>query len=128
MAEVVRFTPKKRVRVSDFYGTEWSVLPQPAILELAKRKDLSGETLRVLLVLFSMVEQHNRLRIYPEQVADELGVRVDSVRERIAKLVDAGVLKQLKYGWELTPRYGFKGDPDKDLRRAPGGELVLVDL
>jgi Firmicute plasmid replication protein (RepL) len=127
MADVIRLGAKRKRRMSDFYEEDWGCWRGEAFVEIGKHREFTGETLRVLFVLIGCTGRANRIMISPEQTADELGIRKDRVTAQMKKLAEAGILLKAKYDWRLNPRYGFKGEPDKDLRRAPGGELVLVD-
>jgi hypothetical protein len=114
--------------MSDFYATEWTALNQDAVLSLVQDRDLTGETWRVLVGVIGLMDHQNHIRVRPCDVAEHLGIVTGNVSRQIKLLASKGVLLPGKRrAWRLNPLYGFKGDPDRGLRRAPGGELVLVD-
>lgn len=120
---------RARRRMTDFFQTEWLALHEPALAELAKMRDLmTGETARVLMCMIAFVEDSNHIRMGAVHVAEELGIGANQAARAIRRLEEAGVLiKGRRFGWRLNPHYGYKGDPDKGLRRDKDGNLVLID-
>lgn len=124
------FGKRTRRRMSDFYGDGWGALNQEPWLDHIPDREITGETWRVLFAVLATLDKGNRVRVRTSEIAEITMMSPSQVSVQIKKLLEKEILfpgKRKWEGWRLNPRYGFKGEPDKQLRRAPGGELVLVD-
>ena len=128
---VTSLVQRRKLRMSDFYNEGWGAWSDDGFAELARRRDFTGETLRVLLTIISSLGKGNYVCVDNADIARYLGIRTYHAARQIRMLASAGVLlayeKNAYRGWRLNPRYGFKGEPDKSLRRTAAGKLVLVD-
>ena len=95
-------------------GTGWLALYQNPSIWLAQQ-DLTGEQLKVLLVLFGKLDFENYLRIGLKEISDIIGIQITNVSRAMKKLKDleivvegppAGKFKT----YRLNPYIAHKGD------------------
>ena len=92
----------------------WFMAFQEAFEALATDKDISGQTMKVLMLMMSRLDFNNFIGIEQKDLADKLGIHRPDVSLAIKKLVDKGIIeKGPKFGkantYKLNPLYGWKG-------------------
>lgn len=98
-------------KVQSPYGSAWMQINQDFLRELAARKDVTGEVLRVFLYLNSRLDFENIIRVPQVEIAKALGLQPQNVHRAIKKLVEIGVLipGPIASSWRLNPHAGWKG-------------------
>lgn len=96
------------------YGANWMQVNQNFLRELALRKDVTGEVLRVFLYLNSRLDFENLIQVPQVEIAEELNLTKQNVNRSIKQLEDLGILiRGPKVGrsssWKLNPNAGWKG-------------------
>lgn len=96
---------------TSIYGNEWMQSSQSFQRELAKRKDVTGEVLRVYLYLSSRLDYENVIRVPQVEIAEELDLQPSNVSRATRKLVEIGVLipGPQPSSWRLSTMVGWKG-------------------
>lgn len=111
--------------MSDVVGPDWAAWSRKGFREIGRHREFTGETLRVLFMLLGHIERGNKIVVSHLQVADDLGIRPQRVLTQMRTLAAGGVLKKGRYYWFLDHRFGFRGDPDAELKMLPGGGFEL---
>jgi len=98
------------------YAGGWIVNSQEALKLLAVDKDLTGETYKVLLYLFSILDFENWIQIPQTEIAKELHIHRQHVNRAIKKLESKEILLKgpklgRSYSFRLNPNFGWKGKP-----------------
>lgn len=96
------------------YGASMMQVNQDWLAEFAARKDVSGRTLRVFLLLASKCDFENWLNVSQAEIGAELGLNKSDVTRAIQQLEDLGViLRGPKVGrvnsFKFNPHAGWKG-------------------
>lgn len=107
-------------KVKSIYGNEWMQTSQEFQRELAKRKDVTGEVLRVYLFLNSVLDFENVIRVPQTVIAKELDLQPPNVNRAIRKLIELGILIKgpQPSSWRLNTNVGWKGKVANLNRRA----------
>lgn len=121
----IHFNPKRNP-----YGNGWVMNSQEALTELAKDKDLKGETFRVLLYLLGRLDFENWLLVQGSEICEALDMKRQNVSKSIVLLEEKGILirneKKIgrSYAFRLNPYYGWKGKVKnlEDYRRQENDE------
>ena len=100
--------PKPKIR-----NTRWMMSFQDSLIEIAKDKELTGETKSVLFFLMGNLEFENYLTIKQVEIAKQLDMQKTNVSRAMKLLVDKGIILKVKdgntAGYRLNPHYGWKG-------------------
>lgn len=117
-------------KISSPYGSSWMQINQDFLKELASRKDVTGEVLRVFLYLNSRLEFENLIQVPQVEIAEDLDLNKQNVNRAIKQLEDLGIIiRGPKVGrsssWRLNPQAGWKGKV-VHLREAQRQHLELV--
>ena len=96
------------------YGKGWIVSSQEALEELAEDRDLTGETLRIFLLLSARLDFENWIQISQKEIADRLSMKKQNVSRSIKMLESKGIILKAKANgknnaYRLNPHYGWKG-------------------
>jgi len=92
----------------------WFMLFQDTLIEIAKDREMTGETCRVLFYFFSRLDFENYIHITQSDAAAALGLQKTHVSRAVKTLCDKGIiLKGPKVGrsatYRLNSNYGWKG-------------------
>ena len=103
-------------RHSHHIGGAFVMLTQAAVLDVAKRTDLTDGDRTVLLALLGRLNWENWLMIDVQELATEIGRTRQKTSPAISRLVDAGVLHRgpkagRSWTYRLDPELGWKGHP-----------------
>lgn len=89
------------------------MLFQEQIGELATDREMTGESLRLLMFLFSKMDFENYVYISQMEIAEELSIARSSVCRAMKLLVEKKVViisgKGMNKRYRLNPIYGWKG-------------------
>lgn len=120
----------KKTGFNRLYGKGgWYIMATNACTEIAKDKELTGETQRILFYMFGCLDYENYINVSQAEIAEELEIRKQHVN-RAVRLLEAKqiIMRGPKSGrsitWRLNPNYGYKGAA-KNVRN-DGGHLRLV--
>ncbi|GFE72237.1 helix-turn-helix domain-containing protein [Chroococcus sp. FPU101] len=96
------------------YAKGWVMNSQDALELLAKDKDLTGETLRVLMFLMARLDFENWIQITVTEIGKELELKQPNVSRAILLLEEKGIILRgpkvgRSYAFRLNPYYGWKG-------------------
>lgn len=103
---------------------------QDSFIEIAKDPEMTGETLRVLMYLYGLLDFENYIQQSQKDIAEGLGMRKENV-SRAMKLLTSKqiVLEGPKVGrskcFRLNPDYGWKGKV-KSLQEARRERLQVI--
>ena len=98
----------------DPYAKGWIMNSQEALELLAKDRDLTGETLRVLLFLMAYLDFENWIQIPQSKIAKNLGLQKQNVSRAIILLEKKEIVLRgpkigKSYAFRLNPDFGWKG-------------------
>jgi len=87
---------------------------QDTLIEIAKDREMTGETYRVLFYLLSKLDFENYIHVTQGDAAAALGLQKTHVSRAVKTLCDKGILlKGPKVGrsatYQLNSSYGWKG-------------------
>jgi DNA-binding MarR family transcriptional regulator len=116
-----------RIRIKE----GWFMAFQEAFEALAIDKDLSGQTMKVLMFLMSRLSFENYIGLEQKEIAEKLKIHKPDVSVCIKQLVEKGILeKGPKLGrsstYKLNPYYGWRGRV-KNLNEERKKRLTVVD-
>lgn len=103
---------------------------QDSFIEIAKDEEITGETLRVLMYLYGLLDFENYIQQSQKEVAEGLGMRKEHVSRAMKVLTSKHiVLEGPKVGrsrcYRLNPNYGWKGKV-KSLQEARREQLQVI--
>ena len=109
------------------------LLSQDFLLSISMDKEITGQTIRVLLMILSALEVENYITIKQVTIAKELGIQKSHVSKAMKQLVDKGIIFKVKEGtttaYKLNPEYGWKGKvSDMDIERKRLAKQKVVDF
>jgi len=94
-------------------GNRWIMTFQDSLENIAMDKDMTGQTLKVMLLLMGNLEFENYLTIKQVAIAEKLNMDKSVVSKAMRLLVDKGIILKVKEGtttgYKLNPHYGWKG-------------------
>jgi predicted transcriptional regulator len=94
-------------------GNRWIMTFQDSLELIATDKDMTGQTLKVMLLLMGNLEFENYITIRQVAIAKKLGMDKADVSKAMKLLVDKGIILKVKEGtttgYKLNPHYGWKG-------------------
>ena len=96
------------------YSTGWMMNSQDALELLASDRDLTKESLRVLMFLMARLDFENWIYITQKEMAEILGVKKQNISKAISLLEEKNIiLRGPKLGrsnaFRLNPYFGWKG-------------------
>lgn len=120
--------PKAKIR-----NTRWMMSFQDSLIEIAKDRDLTGETKSVLFFLMGNLEFENYITIKQTGIAQELGMQKTNVSRAMKLLVDKNIILKIKdgstTGYKLNPTYGWKGKVENlDKEKARLAKEKIIDF
>ena len=97
------------------YGNGWLMNSQEALEILAKDKEITGETYRVLFFVCARLDFENWVQISVTEMAQELELRQPNVSRAMKVLEQKGIILRgpkvgRSYAFMLNPEFGWKGD------------------
>lgn len=94
-------------------GNRWIMTFQDSLKLIATDKDMTGQTLKVMLLLMGNLGFENYITIRQVAIAKELDMHKVDVSKAMKVLVDKGIILKVKEGtttaYKLNPHYGWKG-------------------
>ena len=94
-------------------GNRWMMTFQDSLAMIATDDDMTGQTLKVMLLLMANLEFENYITIKQVAIAKELKMDKSDVSKAMRLLVDKGIILKVKEGtttgYKLNPHYGWKG-------------------
>ena len=94
-------------------GKRWIMTFQDSLEIIATDKDMTGQTLKVMLLLMCSLEFENYITIKQVAIAKKLEMDKSVVSKAMRLLVDKGIILKIKdgtaTGYKLNPHYGWKG-------------------
>lgn len=96
------------------YAKGWVMNSQEALELLASDKDLTKESLRILMFLMARLDFENWLQITQNEIAETLDINKGNVSKAISLLEAKGILLRgpkvgRSYAFRLNPYFGWKG-------------------
>jgi DNA-binding MarR family transcriptional regulator len=109
----------------------WFMAFQEAFEALAVDKDLSGQTMKVLMFLMSKLSFENYIGLEQKEISTKLAIHKSDVSSAMRTLVGKGILEiGPKLGrsktYKLNPFYGWKGRI-KNLKEERKKKLSVID-
>ncbi len=111
--------PKPKIK-----GNRWMMTFQDSLINIATDKDMTGETLKVMLLLMGNLDFENYIHVKQVELAKTLEMQKTNVSRSIKLLVNKGIILKVKEGrtagYKLNPNYGWKGtaaNRDKEINR-----------
>ena len=100
------------------YSTGWVMNSQEALELLASDKDLTKESLRVLMFLMARLDFENWIQITQKEISEKLGIKKSNISKAVLLLEEKGIiLRGPKLGrssaFRLNPYFGWKGKVKK---------------
>ena len=100
--------PKAKIR-----NTRWMMTFQDSLEIIATDEDMTGQTLKVMLLLMGNLEFENYITIKQVSIAEKLKIDKADVSKAMKLLVDKSIILKVKEGtttgYKLNPTYGWKG-------------------
>jgi predicted transcriptional regulator len=100
--------PKKKIT-----GNRWIMTFQDSLEIIATDKDMTGQTLKVMLLLMGNLEFENYITIKQVAIAEKLEMDKSVVSRAMRLLIAKGIILKVKdgttTGYKLNPHYGWKG-------------------
>lgn len=101
-------------RIKSPYSGGFFMTNQFALEEIAKDKELVGETLRIFLYVCSRLDFENYIQIPQLEISKDLQIDKSNVSKAMGLLETKGILLRgprvgKVYVWRLNPHYGWKG-------------------
>ena len=94
-------------------GNRWMMTFQDSLAKIATDDDMTGQALKVMLLLMSELEFENYITIKQVTIAEKLKIYKSDVSKAMRLLVDKGIILKIKEGtttgYKLNPHYGWKG-------------------
>lgn len=94
-------------------GNRWMMTFQDSLKIIAKDKELTGQTMHVLMLVLSELDFENYIHIKQVDIAKELEMQKTHVSAAMKMLVDKQIILKVKEGrtagYKLNPQYGWKG-------------------
>ncbi len=94
-------------------GNRWMMTFQDSLAMIATDKEISGETMRVLMLVMSELEFENYISLKQVTIAQRLTMQKTHVSRAMRVLVGKGIILKVKNGtttaYKLNAEYGWKG-------------------
>jgi predicted transcriptional regulator len=96
------------------YAKGWVMNSQEALELLASDKDLTKESLRILMFLMARLDFENWIQITQNEIAETLDINKGNVSKAVSLLEAKGILIRgpklgRSYAFRLNPYFGWKG-------------------
>jgi len=96
------------------YAKGWIMNSQEALELLASDKDLTKESLRILMFLMARLDFENWIQITQNEIAETLDINKGNVSKAVSLLEAKGILIRgpkvgRSYAFRLNPYFGWKG-------------------
>jgi len=86
---------------------------QDSLAIIATDEDMTGQILKVMILLMANLEFENYITIKQVEIANKLKMDKSDVSKAMRLLVDKGIILKVKEGgtagYKLNPHYGWKG-------------------
>jgi predicted transcriptional regulator len=112
-------------------GNRWMMTFQDSLINIATDKDMTGETLKVMLLLMGNLDFENYIHIKQVELAKTLEMQKTNISRSMRILVDKGIILKVKEGrtagYKLNPQYGWKGqvsNRNKEIERIVNQRVV----
>ncbi len=114
-------------------GVRWMMTFQDSLAIIATDEDMTGQTLKVMLLLMSELEFENYIPIKQVTVAAKLKMQKTHVSTAMKLLVNKGIILKVKEGtttgYKLNPTYGWKGKvSNMEIEKKRIARRKVVDL
>ena len=94
-------------------GNRWMMTFQDSLAKIATDKDMTGEALKVMLLLMSELEFENYIHIKQVELAKKLEMQTSHISRAMKLLTSKEIILKVKEGktagYKLNPQYGWKG-------------------
>jgi predicted transcriptional regulator len=114
-------------------GNRWVMTFQDSLEIIATDEDMTGQTLKVMLLLMGNLEFENYITIKQVTIAEKLKIDKADVSKAMKLLVAKGIILKVKEGtttgYKLNPYYGWKGkvsNRDIELKRIAKQRVVDI--
>jgi predicted transcriptional regulator len=114
-------------------GNRWVMTFQDSLEIIATDEDMTGQTLKVMLLLMGNLEFENYITIKQVTIAEKLKIDKADVSKAMKLLVAKGIILKVKEGtttgYKLNPHYGWKGkvsNRDIELKRIVKQRVVDI--
>ena len=118
--------PKQKIK-----GNRWYMTFQDSLALIAEDREITGQTLRVWMILMSKLEFENYITIKQKEIATRLEMHQPDVSKAINLLVKKEIILKIKdgttTGYKLNPTYGWKGkveNLDKEKARLEKEKII----
>lgn len=106
---------------------------QNSLAIIAEDKEITGQTLKVLMVLMSNLEFDNHITIKQTVIAEKLKMQKTHVSRAMKLLVSKEIILKIKQGtttgYKLNPTYGWKGKVENmEKAKAQIAEEKIIDF
>lgn len=118
--------PKAKIK-----NVRWMMTFQDSLEIIATDEDLTGQTLKVMLLLMGNLEFENYITIKQVSIAEKLKIDKADVSKAMKLLVNKSIILKVKEGtttgYKLNPNYGWKGkveSMDKEKERMEKDKII----
>lgn len=91
----------------------FTTLYDEALLDVSITRDLTGQDLKLLFHLISVMEFGNWVHVSQRTIAEKMSTRQSNIWRSLQKLEDQGLVKQQQKGskvfYRVSPRIAFRG-------------------
>lgn len=106
---------------------------QNSLAVIAEDKEITGQTLRVWMILLSELEFENYITIKQKEIATRLDMHQPDVSKAMKLLVNKEIILKVKQGtttgYKLNPTYGWKGKVENmEKAKAQIAEEKIIDF
>ena len=120
--------PKAKIR-----NTRWMMTFQDSLEIIATDEDMTGQTLKVLMMLMGNLEFDNYITVKQTVIAEKLKMYKPDVSKAMKLLVNKSIILKVKEGtttgYKLNPTYGWKGKVENmELAKAKMAEDKIIDF
>ncbi len=120
--------PKAKIR-----NERWIMTFQDSLELIAADEDMTGQTLKVMLLLMGNLEFDNYITIKQTVIAEKLKMYKPDVSKAMKLLVDKSIILKVKEGtttgYKLNPNYGWKGKVEnREIAKNKMEENKIIDF
>lgn len=96
------------------YSTGWIMNSQEALELLASDRDLTKESLRVLMFLMARLDFENWIQVTQKEISEKLNIKKPNISKAVSLLEEKGIILRgpkvgRSYAFRLNPYFGWKG-------------------